>query len=152
MRLRICGPAYELGIKMLRPSPDLAERLRGAGLRLTRPRLALARLLFGGGHRHVSAEKLHGEAIAAAIPVSLATVYNVLHQFTAAGLLREVAVAAGRSHFDTNVDEHHHFYCESTGMLQDIAGQGIVVVGIPTPPSGTEISHIEVIVRLRTPD
>ncbi len=95
---------------------------------------------------------MHGEAIAAAIPVSLATVYNILHQFTAAGLLREVVIAPGRSYFDTNVDEHHHFFCESTGMLQDIAGQGIAVSGIPAPPAGTEISQVEVIVRLRARD
>lgn len=137
---------------MLRPSPHLADRLRSAGLRLTRPRLALARLLFDDGHRHVTAEKLRGEAIAAAIPVSLATVYNVLHQFTSAGLLREVAIAPGRSYFDTNVETHHHFFCESTGVLQDIAGKGITVLGIPTPPAGTEISHVEVIVHLRTPE
>jgi Fur family iron response transcriptional regulator len=134
------------------PSPELAERLRSAGLRLTRPRLALARLLSDGGHRHVTAEKLHGEAIAAAIPVSLATVYNALHQFTTAGLLREVVIAPGRSYFDTNVDAHHHFFCESTGMLQDIAGHGVVVSGLPAPPAGTEISHVEVIVRLRARD
>jgi Fur family iron response transcriptional regulator len=134
------------------PSLDLAERLRSAGLRITRPRLALARLLCDGGHRHVTAEKLHGEAIAAAIPVSLATVYNTLHQFTTAGLLREVVIAPGRSYFDTNIDAHHHFFCESTGMLQDIAGQGVVVSGLPAPPAGTEISHVEVIVRLRARD
>ena len=141
-----------MGTHMPWPSPDLAERLRSAGLRPTRPRLALARLLFDSGHRHVTVEKLHKEAIAAAIPVSLATVYNVLHQFTAAGLLREVVITPGRPYFDTNVDEHHHFLCESTGMLQDIAGTGITVFGIPTPPTGTEISHIEVIVRLRMHD
>src|SRR4051794_31323617 len=131
------------------PSPDVAERLRSAGLRPTRPRLALARLLFDAGHRHVSVEKLHKEAIAAAIPVSLATVYNVLHQFTAAGLLREVAIAPDRLYFDTNVDEHHHFYCESTGMLQDIPEKDIAILGIPAPPVGTVISHIEVVIRLR---
>jgi Fur family iron response transcriptional regulator len=109
-------------------------------------------LLCDGGHRHVTAEKLHGEAIAAAIPVSLATVYNTLHQFTTAGLLREVVIAPGRSYFDTNIDAHHHFFCESTGMLQDIAGQGVVVSGLPAPPAGTEISHVEVIVRLRARD
>ena len=141
-----------MGFHMPWPSPELAERLRSAGLRLTRPRLALARLLFDGGHRHVTAEKLHGEAIAAAIPVSLATVYNTLHQFTTAGLLREVVIAPGRSYFDTNVDAHHHFFCESTGMLQDIARQDIAILGIPTPPAGTEISHVEVIVRLRARD
>ena len=135
---------------MLRPSADLAERLRSVGLRLTRPRLALARLLFNGSDRHVTAEQLHGEATAGSIPVSLATVYNVLHQFTAAGLMREVVVEPGRSYFDTNVDDHHHFFCEASGALQDISGRDVTVSGIPEPPAGTEISCVEVIVRVRT--
>ena len=134
---------------MSRPSPDLADRLRTAGLRLTRPRLALARLLFDGGNRHVTAEQLRAEASAASIRVSLATVYNVLHQFTEAGLLREVVIEPGRSYFDTNIDDHHHFFCESSGVLQDIAGEGVAVSGIPVPPRGTEITRVEVIVRLR---
>ena len=134
------------------PSPDLAERLRSAGLRPTRPRLALARLLFDAGHRHVTVEELHKEAIAAAIPVSLATIYNSLHQFTAAGLLREVVIAPGRLYFDTNVDEHHHFVWESTGMLQDIPEKDIAILGIPAPPIGTVISHVEVTIRLRPLD
>src|SRR4051812_10614329 len=137
---------------MPRPSPDLAERLRSAGLRSTRPRLALARLLSDGGHRHITVENLHQEAIAAAIPVSLATVYNILHQFTAAGLLRKVMIAPGRLYFDTNVDEHHHFFCESTGMLQDIPEKDIAVLKIPAPPVGTAISRVEVIVRVRPLD
>jgi|SRR5580704_8570411 Fur family iron response transcriptional regulator len=137
---------------MLRPSPNLSERLRTAGLRLTRPRLALARLLFDGDDRHISAEQLFGEAAAASIPVSLATVYNVLHQFTDAGLLREVVIAPGRSYFDTNIEDHHHFYCESSGVLQDIAGQDVTVSGIPMPPAGTEISRVEVIIRVRACD
>jgi Fur family iron response transcriptional regulator len=137
---------------MLRPSPNLSERLRTAGLRLTRPRLALARLLFDGDDRHISAEQLFGEAAAASIPVSLATVYNVLHQFTDAGLLREVVIAPGRSYFDTNIEDHHHFYCESSGVLQDIAGQDVTVSGIPVPPAGTEISRVEVIIRVRACD
>jgi Fur family iron response transcriptional regulator len=141
-----------MGIHMPWPSPDLAKRLRSAGLRPTRPRLALARLLFDAGHRHVTVEELHKEAIAAAIPVSLATIYNSLHQFTAAGLLREVVIAPGRLYFDTNVDEHHHFFSESTGMLQDIPEKDIVVLGIPAPPIGTVISHVEVVVRLRLLD
>jgi Fur family iron response transcriptional regulator len=137
---------------MLRPSPNPSERLRTAGLRLTRPRLALARLLFDGDDRHISAEQLFGEAAAASIPVSLATVYNVLHQFTDAGLLREVVIAPGRSYFDTNIEDHHHFYCESSGVLQDIAGQDVTVSGIPVPPAGTEISRVEVIIRVRACD
>jgi Fur family iron response transcriptional regulator len=136
-------------MQMLQPSPNMAERLRATGLRLTRPRLALAQLLFDGDDRHITAEQLFGEASAASIPVSLATVYNFLHQFITAGLLREVVVEPGRSYFDTNVNHHHHFFCEASGALQDIAGQDLTVSGIPLPPSGTEISCVEVIVRVR---
>jgi Fur family transcriptional regulator, iron response regulator len=136
-------------MQMLQPSPNMAGRLRAVGLRVTRPRLALAQLLFDGDDRHITAEQLFGEAYAASIPVSLATVYNVLHQFTTSGLLREVVVEPGRSYFDTNIDHHHHFFCEASGALQDIAGQDLTVSGIPLPPSGTEISCVEVIVRVR---
>jgi Fur family iron response transcriptional regulator len=126
-------------------------RLRAAGLRPTRQRVALAQLLFDGD-RHVTAEQLHGEATAAAIPVSLATVYNTLHQFTGAGLLREVVVEPGRSYFDTNIDDHHHFFCESTGMLQDIPGAAVTVGQLPRAPAGTEISRVDVIIRVRRQD
>jgi Fur family transcriptional regulator, iron response regulator len=128
---------------------DPVERLRAVGLRPTRQRRALACLLFGGGDRHVTAEQLHGEALSAAIPVSLATVYNTLHQFTDAGLLREVVVEPGRSYFDTNIEDHHHFFWEPSGVLQDIPGEGVVVSGLPQPPEGAAIRRVEVIVRVR---
>jgi len=131
------------------PLPNGLERLRAVGLRPTRQRLALACLLFDAGDRHVTAEQLHGEALAAAIGVSLATVYNTLHQFTEAGLLREVVVEPGRSYFDTNTDDHHHFFAEPSGVLQDIPGESVVVSGLPQPPAGTEIHRVEVIVRVR---
>jgi Fur family iron response transcriptional regulator len=130
-------------------APTILSRLRGAGLRPTRQRLALAGLLFDGDDRHVTAEQLHDEAVAAVIPVSLATVYNTLHQFTNAGLLREVVVEPGRSYFDTNIDDHHHFFCESTGMLQDIPGAAVMVGQLPHAPAGTEISRVDVIIRVR---
>jgi Fur family transcriptional regulator, iron response regulator len=130
------------------PAFDAIERLRAAGLRPTRQRLALARLLFDGGDRHVTAELLHGEALSGHIAVSLATVYNTLHQFTAAGLLREVVVEPGRSYFDTNIDDHHHFFSETVGTLQDIPGEGVVISGLPQPPEGTTVCRVEVIVRL----
>ena len=82
------------------------------------------------------------------MPVSLATVYNTLHQFTEAGLLREVVVEPGRSYFDTNIADHHHFFCESNGLLQDIPAQEIAVSGVPTAPLGTAIRRIDVIVRI----
>src|SRR3546814_11565190 len=88
-----------------RPYSALVQRLKTAGLRPTRQRLALAKLLFeapGGSDRHITAEQLHAEAVADNVRVSLATIYNSLHQFTTAGLLREVVVESGRSYFDTN--------------------------------------------------
>src|SRR5712664_1866922 len=83
------------GVMTARPFSNALERLRRVGLRPTRRRLALARLLFDQGNRHVTAEQLHGEASEATVRVSLATVYNTLHQFTAAGLLNEVVVDIG---------------------------------------------------------
>ncbi|HEX3442911.1 MAG TPA: Fur family transcriptional regulator [Pseudolabrys sp.] len=132
-----------------RTSLGVAERLRRVGLRPTRQRVALARLLFDSSDRHVTAEQLHGEAADASIPVSLATVYNTLHQFTAAGLMREVVVEPGRSYFDTNTDDHHHFFCESTGHLQDIPGDLVRVGELPQPPPGAEIRRVDVIIRIR---
>ena len=125
------------------------ERLRKVGLRPTRQRLALAGLLFAHGDRHVTAETLHEEAVSAGVRVSLATVYNTMHQFTQAGLLREVSVDGTRTYFDTNTGDHHHFYCEDDGTLADIDGGAIEVAGLPSPPHGAKVDRVDVIVRLR---
>ena len=125
------------------------DKLRKAGLRPTRQRIALAQLLFTRGDRHVTAEGLHEEAVAAGVPVSLATIYNTMHQFTAAGLLREVTVDGTRTYFDTNTGDHHHFYCQDDGTLMDIDGATIDVAGVPSPPEGAKVDRIDVIVRLK---
>ena len=83
------------------------------------------------------------------MPVSLATVYNTLHQFTAAGLLREVVVEPGRSYFDTNRHDHHHFFNETSGELTDIPADTLRLSGAPVLPDGLELEQIEVIVRVR---
>jgi Fur family iron response transcriptional regulator len=135
-----------------RPFAGTIDRLRGVGLRPTRQRLALARLLLEGRDRHISAEALHLEVQAAGLKISLATIYNTLHQFTQAGLLREVVVEPGRSYFDTNVADHHHFFSPDTGSLQDIPGDQVTMAVIPEAPDGTEIDRVDVIVRLRKSD
>lgn len=122
--------------------------LREAGLRPTRQRQLLAELLFSGHDRHVSAEVLHAEALAKGEHVSLATVYNTLHQFKAAGLVRELAIDASRAYFDTNTSNHNHFFVEKDGELLDIPSDSIRVDGLPEPPPGMRISHIDVVVRL----
>ncbi len=127
-----------------------AGRLRAAGLRPTRQRLALAWLLFGAGHRHVSAEQLHEEAGKAGFRVSLATIYNTLHHFTRAGLLSEVVVDAGRFYFDTNTHHHHHFYVQAEHRLIDIAGDSIRVDNLPASPEGRAVDRVDVVIRLKS--
>ncbi len=131
-----------------RPYSQALDRLRATGLRPTRQRLALGRLLFANGHRHISAEQLHMEALSESVRVSLATVYNTLHQFTEAGLLREIVVDSSRSYFDTNTTEHHHFFYEKSGKLCDIPQGLINLPQIPSPPEGTTIVRVDVIVRV----
>lgn len=131
------------------PLSDLRDKLRRAGLRPTRQRVSLGWLLFGRGDRHVTAEGLYEEAMKARVPVSLATVYNTLHQFTDAGLLRQLAVEGAKAHFDTNPSEHHHFFLEEEGVLIDMPHEGMTVTELPAPPAGLEVAGVEVIVRLR---
>lgn len=137
----------------LRPSlcvaRDVGAMLRDAGLRPTRQRIALGRLLYAKGDRHVTAEILHEEAMRARVPVSLATVYNTLHQFTEVNLLRELAIDGSKTWFDTNVTEHHHFLFEEDNKLLDIPGAHVVVEAMPEVPEGMEVARIDVVVRLR---
>jgi Fur family transcriptional regulator, iron response regulator len=128
---------------------EAAERLRAAGLRPTRQRVELVGLLFDGGDRHMTAESVHREAEQAGVQVSLATVYNTLHQFTDAGLLRQVVVDPARTYFDTNTGDHQHFFVEDDGELIDIDGHQIEVAGIPEPPKGMSVDRVDVVVRVR---
>jgi Fur family transcriptional regulator, iron response regulator len=137
--------------KMREASNDAAShRLRQAGLRPTRQRSELANLLFRNGDRHLTAEILHAEAMGEGIKVSLATVYNTLHQFTQAGLLRQVVVDATRSYFDTNMGDHQHFYFEDENILTDIPESGAMVDGSRiVPPLGTTVQRVDVVVRVK---
>jgi Fur family iron response transcriptional regulator len=130
-------------------STKTEARLRQAGLRPTRQRMALASLLYAKGDRHLTVEELHEEAAAAGIDVSLATVYNTLHQFTEARMLRVLAVEGSRTYFDTNVSDHHHFFIEGRNEVVDIPMGNISIANLPEPPEGMEVAHVDVIIRLR---
>lgn len=132
----------------VRTARDIADLLRSSGLRPTRQRLLLSTLLFGKGDRHVSAEILHAEAARCGARVSLATVYNTLHQLRGAGLVRELAIEGTTAFFDTDTSSHHHFYFERDGTVTDIPPGVIHVTGLPPAPEGTRISHVDVVVRL----
>src|SRR3954447_14174540 len=131
------------------PVSDLRDKLRRVGLRPTRQRVSLGWILFGKGNRHITAEVLYEEAMRARVPVSLATVYNTLHQFTEVGLLRQLAVDGSKAYFDTNPTEHHHFFVEGEDVLMDMPADAVSVRELPRPPEGMEIAGVEVIVRLR---
>ena len=128
---------------------SVETRLRDCGLRPTRQRIALADLLFAKGDRHLTVEELHEEAVDAGVPVSLATVYNTLHQFTEVGLLRQVAVDGSKAYFDTNTTTHHHFFVEGEDQVLDIPDAEVIVGKTPSPPEGYEIARVDVVVRLR---
>ena len=127
----------------------LKEKLTLAGLRPTRQRVALGWLMFGRGDRHITAELLYEEATASRANLSMATVYNTLHQFTTAGLIREIAVDGSKTWFDTNTSRHHHFLVEGENELVDIPGHMIDVSRLPPLPEGMEFVDVDVIVRVR---
>ena len=131
------------------PWHDVKSMLREVGLRPTRQRMSLGWILFAKGDRHITAEMLYEEASKAKVPVSLATVYNTLHQFTEVGLLRQVAVDGSKTYFDTNASDHHHFFVEGENHLLDIPDSDVVVGKTPIAPEGYEIARIDVVVRLR---
>ena len=127
---------------------QVIEKLRRAGMRPTSQRLGLAKILFENGHRHVTAESLYAEARDSFIPISLATVYNSLNQFTQSGLLREIIVDSQRCYFDTNTSDHHHFFCERTNTLEDIACDDVILSKLPVAPEGKSITRVDVILRI----
>ncbi|ATI43452.1 transcriptional repressor [Pacificitalea manganoxidans] len=127
-----------------------SDWLASANLRPTRQRLALAALLVGDGHnRHVTAESLFDASRTAGEKVSLATVYNTLRAFCDAGLMREITVDGSKSYFDTNMDDHPHFYWEDTGSLTDAPADQLEIRRVPTAPDGAEIAKVDVVIRLR---
>lgn len=126
----------------------LADRLRVAGIRPTRQRIALAELLFDGEDKHVTAEQLHALAHQESGHISLATVYNTLKQFSAAGLVREVATPCQTIYFDTNTSDHHHYFNEADGRIIDIPDAEVTIQGLPKAPPGKKVGRVDIIVHL----
>ncbi|MBW6506566.1 MAG: transcriptional repressor [Rhodobacteraceae bacterium] len=124
--------------------------LARGGLRPTRQRLALAKLLVGdGGNRHVTAEGLYADARGAGEAVSLATVYNTLRAFCEVGLMQEITVDATRSFFDTRMDDHPHYFWEDTSEITDAPAEDLVISRLPAAPEGAELTRVDVVLRVR---
>ena len=128
---------------------EIEKLLDKAELRQTKQRTQLAKMLFQAENRHFTAEQLHKEARTAGGTISLATIYNTLHQFRTAGLLRQVIVEPGKVYFDTNTEPHHHFYIEDNGELLDVERSEIEISTLPEIPKDCAIQETDVIIRLR---
>ena len=140
--------AYINKMEIVRSFTKVIAMLRDVNLRPTRQRIALAKMLFDGDNRHITAEMLYQETQNTDIRISLATVYNTLNQFTSAGLLREIVVDSQRCYFDTNTTDHHHFFFEKTNELKDIEAGDVVLATVPLAPAGTVIKRIDVVLRV----
>ncbi len=121
--------------------------MRDVELRPTRQRVSLASLLFVAGDRHVTVDQLFAEAKALRMPLSRATVYNTLHQFVAAGLVREIALYGSKVWYDTKTGSHCHFFDEDDAVLFDMPVDLTPQLNIQ-PPKGKKIVGVDIIVRL----
>jgi Fur family iron response transcriptional regulator len=131
-----------------KPFENIIEHIINAGIRPTRQRIALAKLLFRGDYRHVTADGLYKEALRENIRISIATIYNTLHQFTAANLLQKIVVDSDRTYFDTNVGHHHHFFYSDLGQLEDIQNGKIELLKLPELPHGTKVDSVDVLIKI----
>ena len=125
------------------------SKLEKNGIRATKQRRVLAKLIFDKGKRHISAENLFDEVKKEERKISMATVYNTLKQFTSLGLIREIVVDQNKSLYCNNNQSHYHLYIEDEGKVIDIPTKNIDL-DIPSIPACLQLHDIDVIVRIRT--
>ena len=125
------------------------KKIESSGIRPTKQRRVLAKILFEKGNRHLSADELFHDVKKEDRKISMATVYNTLKQFTSLGLVREVVVDQNKSLYCTNHKSHYHLYIEDEGKIIDIPTKNIDL-NIPSIPACLQLHNIDVIVRIRT--
>ena len=125
---------------------NINDLINNAGLKVTKQRKRIAEELFGVNYKHVTAEILF-KSINNDFKISLATIYNTLHDFYEKGLLKKLMINSERIYFDTNTEHHHHFYSKKDQKLIDI-NVDMKVSGLPKPPKNKKINKIEVLVHL----
>ena len=130
---------------------DILKKLRSSGLRPTKQRVEIAKFLFEREKTfHFTVESLNKLLTKKLTSkIALATIYNTVHAFKAAGHLSEVEVRGNKTYFDTNVSNHHHFYDSETSELIDIDANDIIIQKIPKAPNGKKIKNVEVFINLK---
>ena len=127
---------------------NIKEILRSKSLKITKQRLLVASYLFDGHNKHVTAEDLFKKLNKSKSKISLATIYNTLHEFYKKKLINKLSINSEKIYFDTNMSSHHHFYNKEDEMLVDVSNN-LKINGLPNPPKGKKIEKIEVLVHLK---
>ena len=130
---------------------EILNKLRSSGLRPTKQRVEIAKFLFDREKTiHFTVESLNKLLLKkTSTKFALATIYNTVHAFKAAGHLNEIEVRGKKTYFDTNVSDHHHFYDSENSELIDIDANEIVIQKIPKAPNGKKIKNVEVFINLK---
>ena len=125
-------------LKMLEISP----------LKVTEQRLAMIKLLFKNGAAHFTAEDIYEEVNKQRIKISLATIYNCLNQFRKFGIIKAIKVSSDKIFFDTNMKEHHHFFCVQSAKLIDVETNKVKISKLPKIPRGKKLKSVDVIINI----
>ena len=132
-------------------NPNFVAKLRNSGLRPTKQRLKICEILFGAKDTfHFSISDL-SKIITQKTneKISLATIYNTVHAFLGKGYIKQIAVNSEQSYYDTNINDHHHFYDVDKDQLIDIHYNEVEPVKINKKIPGKKIKSIEVLVKLQ---
>jgi Fur family iron response transcriptional regulator len=128
---------------------DVDALLMQHGISPTQQRRHIARILFARP-QHLSAEQILEGVNRESLVASKATVYNTLGLFARKGLVREVIVDPSKIFYDSNTSDHYHFFNTDTGMLEDIEAGQLAISQLPTPPTGTTLDGVDVIIRVKS--
>jgi Fur family transcriptional regulator, iron response regulator len=126
---------------------SIAEQLRRSGIQPSAQRVAVAEYVLGTD-AHPSADQVWAEVKARVPMISRATVYNTLNLFVRKGLLRQLQLAEGRVSFDPNLEPHHHFIDEATGVVVDVPWDALEVRRVEGL-RGLEVREYQVVLRGR---
>ena len=126
------------------------EKLRNSGLRPTKQRLQICEVLFNTNktfHFTINdlSEKIKKQT---SKKISLATLYNKVHEFEKKGYLKQIPINSSQTYFDTNVTEHHHFYDLKEEKLIDLKNSDVGPINILKKINGKKIKSVEVLVKL----
>ena len=129
---------------------DFIDKLRASGLRPTKQRLKICKALFNREKTFHFTIKDLAENLSAQLneKISLATVYNTVHAFKDKGYLKEISINSDKSYFDTNINDHHHFFDEDTNQLIDCNNDDIENIEIKKNITGKKIKSVEVLIKV----